>query len=115
MRTVQLYSKADCHLCDEARLLLDGLARRVPFKVDVVDVEQDPVWRSLFAEHVPVVDVGGGVRLYWPFTADDVRAALNGAAKTRRPWAAAPETRSSSSTRPSIVSPITGSRSWLFS
>ncbi len=81
MRTIQLYSKANCHLCDEAKTLLDGLARRVPFKVEVVDVEQDPVWRSLLAEHVPVVDVGGGQRLYWPFTADDVLRALDEAAK----------------------------------
>jgi uncharacterized membrane protein/glutaredoxin len=93
MRTIQLYSKADCHLCDEAKTLLDGLARRVPFKVEVVDVERDPVWRSLFAEHVPVVDVGGGVRLYWPFTADDVRAALDEAAKTGYPPAVGGRTR----------------------
>jgi uncharacterized membrane protein/glutaredoxin len=79
MRTVRLYSKPDCHLCEEAKTLLDGLARRVPFKVEVVDVEQDPVWRSLFGEHVPVIDVGSGTRLYWPFTADDVLGALDGA------------------------------------
>jgi len=93
MRTVQLYSKADCHLCDEAKMLLDGLARRVPFKVEVVDVEQDPVWHSLFAEHVPVVDVGGGVRLYWPFTADDVLRALNEATRTSYPPGVSGRTR----------------------
>jgi uncharacterized membrane protein/glutaredoxin len=93
MRTIQLYSKADCPLCDEARALLDGLARRVPFKVEVVDIERDPVWRSLYAEHIPVVDVGGGQRLYWPFTAGDVRAALDEAAKTGYPPAVGGRTR----------------------
>ena len=93
MRTIQLYSKADCHLCDEAEVLLDGLARRVPFKIEVVDVERDPVWRSLLGEHVPVVDVGGGVRLYWPFTADDVLRAMNGAAEAGYPPAVSGRTR----------------------
>jgi uncharacterized membrane protein len=93
MRTIQLYSKANCHLCDQAKLLLDGLARRVPFKVDVVDVERDPVWRSLLGEHVPVVDVGGGVRLYWPFTADDVLLALDEVAKAGYPPAVSGRTR----------------------
>ena len=93
MRTIQLYSKADCHLCDEAKALLDGLARRVPFKVEVVDVERDPVWRSLFGEHVPVLDVGGGQRLYWPFTADDVRRALDGVADAGYPPAVGGRTR----------------------
>ncbi len=94
MRTIQLYSKPDCPLCDEAKALLDGLARREPLKVEVVDVEQDPVWRSLLSEHVPVVDVGSGVRLYWPFTADDVMGALREAARTGYPPAVSGRTRS---------------------
>ncbi len=93
MRTIQLYSKANCHLCDEAKVLLDGLARRVPFKVDVVDVEQDPVWRSLLGEHVPVVDVGGGNRLYWPFTADDVLRTMHETARAGYPPAVSGRTR----------------------
>jgi uncharacterized membrane protein len=73
MRTIQLYSKADCHLCDEAKTLLDGLARRVPFKVEVVDI--------------------GGQRLYWPFTADDVLRALDGVAQAGYPPALDGRTR----------------------
>jgi uncharacterized membrane protein/glutaredoxin len=93
MRTIQLYGKANCHLCDEAKALLDGLVRRVPFKVEVIDVEQDPVWRSLLSEHVPVIDVGGGNRLYWPFTADDVLRALDEAARVGYPPAVSGRTR----------------------
>lgn len=81
MRTVRLYSKADCHLCEDARMILDAAAARVPFKVQVIDVEQDPVWRKLFGEHVPVVDLGNNARLYWPFTLDDVLRVLNGTAR----------------------------------
>ncbi|MEJ2554976.1 MAG: glutaredoxin family protein, partial [Anaerolineae bacterium] len=79
MRTVRLYSKEDCHLCDDARMILDAVATRVPFQVQVVDIEQDPVLRKLFSEHVPVVDFGDGTRLYWPFSPEDLFQALNGA------------------------------------
>jgi uncharacterized membrane protein len=78
VRTVRLYSKEDCHLCDDARMILDAVATRMPFQVQVVDIEQDPVLRKLFGEHIPVVDFGDGTRLYWPFMPEDVLQALNG-------------------------------------
>jgi len=61
-------------------MILESVATRVPFDLQVVDVEADPVLRKLFGEHVPVVDLGEGTRLYWPFTPDDVLQALNGVA-----------------------------------
>jgi uncharacterized membrane protein/glutaredoxin len=78
MKTVRLYSKKDCHLCEDAKMILDAVAARVPFEVQVIDIEKDPVLRQLFSEHVPVVDFGHGTRLYWPFVPDDVLKALNG-------------------------------------
>jgi len=80
MKTVHLYSKEDCHLCDEAKATLVAAAARVPFDVQVVDVERDPVLNKLFGEHVPVADFGEGTRLYWPFEPEDVVQALNGTA-----------------------------------
>jgi uncharacterized membrane protein len=78
MRIVRLYSKQDCHLCEDAKAILDGVAGDAPFEVQVIDIEQDAVLNKLFGEHIPVVDFGEGGRLYWPFVADDVRKALNG-------------------------------------
>lgn len=78
MRTVRLYNKEDCHLCEDARMILDAVAGRIPFQIEVVDVEQDPVLHTLFGEHVPVVDFGNGTRLYWPFMPDDILQVLNG-------------------------------------
>ena len=78
METVRLYRKEDCHLCEEARAILDSAATRIPFNVQVVDIEEDPVLLKLFGEHVPVVEFGEGTRLYWPFGPDEVLQALNG-------------------------------------
>jgi len=77
-KTVRLYSKQDCPLCDEAKAILDDVARRAAFEVQVIDIEEDPVLLKLFGEHVPVADFGEGLRLYWPFEGDDVLQALNG-------------------------------------
>jgi uncharacterized membrane protein len=84
MKTVRLYSKEDCHLCEEAKSVLNTVATRVPFKVQVVDIEGDPALEKLFGEHVPVADFGEGTRLYWPFEADDVLQALDGTARSNR-------------------------------
>jgi uncharacterized membrane protein len=59
-------------------MILDMVAARVPFEVQVIDIEKDPVLRKLFGEHVPVVDFGHGTRLYWPFVPGDVLKVLNG-------------------------------------
>lgn len=80
MKTVRLYSKEDCPLCEEAKTVLITAAMRVPFEVQVVDIEDDPALEKLFGEHIPVADFGEGTRLYWPFEADDVLRALNGTA-----------------------------------
>jgi len=82
-RTVRLFSKPDCHLCQDARMILDWVAARQPLEVQEIDVEQHPVWHQLFGERVPVVDLGDNRRLYWPFGPDEVLAALNGAAAAR--------------------------------
>jgi uncharacterized membrane protein len=82
MKTVQLYSKQDCRLCEEAKTVLVIAAARVPFEVQVVDIEDDPALEKLFGEHIPVADFGEGKRLYWPFEPEDVLQALNGTMAT---------------------------------
>jgi len=76
MRTIRLYVRQQCDLCDEA----DGLLRSVSLGVCQIDVDEDPVLQQLYAAHVPVADFGGNVRLYWPFTPDQVQAAVAQAA-----------------------------------
>lgn len=76
MPGARLYVKSDCPLCDEARHTLGEVARSAPLEVQEVDIEGHPVWRRLYAEHVPVLELGDHHRLYWPFTAAQVLAAL---------------------------------------
>ena len=55
---VILYTRAGCHLCDEAKALLlrHGLSPRE------VDIDQDPDLRQRYNECVPVVVIDGKER-----------------------------------------------------
>jgi glutaredoxin len=53
-----LYTRRGCHLCDEAREVLEahGVA------VQAVDVDADAALRERFNECVPVVEIDGKIR-----------------------------------------------------
>jgi glutaredoxin len=55
---VVLYTRAGCHLCDEAEQLLVTHGLR-PSKVDI---DNDPTLRERFDTCVPVVEIDGKVR-----------------------------------------------------
>jgi glutaredoxin len=61
-RTVRLYARPDCHLCDEARReLLDLRAGGLDFELEEIDIESDDRLLRRYLERIPVVEVGGEV------------------------------------------------------
>ncbi|HUB06947.1 MAG TPA: redoxin domain-containing protein [Myxococcales bacterium] len=59
MIQVEIYSKKDCHLCDEAKAVLARVRERIPFELIEVDIEQDAKLFEQFKYDVPVVYVDG--------------------------------------------------------
>ena len=59
MIQVEIYSKKDCHLCDEAKAVLARVRERIPFELIEVDIEQDPKLFEQFKYDIPVVYVDG--------------------------------------------------------
>ncbi|MHB8416735.1 MAG: redoxin domain-containing protein [Myxococcales bacterium] len=59
MIQVEVYSKKDCHLCDEAKAVLARVRERIPFELIEVDIEQDAKLFEQFKWDVPVVFVDG--------------------------------------------------------
>ncbi len=57
-RRARVYSRAGCHLCDEAILLL----KRQGYTVATVNIDDDADLRERFNDCVPVVEIGGKVR-----------------------------------------------------
>ena len=59
MTTVTLYSRPGCHLCDEARTILERMRERTPFEVDEINIEADDALHARYLERIPVVAVDG--------------------------------------------------------
>jgi glutaredoxin len=59
MRTVTLYGRPGCHLCDEARGVLERVRATHPFRLDEVDIEADDALFKRYLERIPVVVLDG--------------------------------------------------------
>ena len=58
MIEVILYSRADCHLCEQAKNELDALQTEIPHHLTVLDVDSDPKLQKQYGFNVPVVSAG---------------------------------------------------------
>jgi glutaredoxin len=56
---VTLYTRAGCHLCDQAKLVLDQARRQAEFTYEELDIDGDPELRRLYNDEVPVIAIGG--------------------------------------------------------
>ncbi|MCA9063268.1 MAG: glutaredoxin family protein [Planctomycetaceae bacterium] len=60
-QSVRVYSRNNCHLCDEAVALLLEFRERLPI-IDIVDVDEHADLQEEFGEVVPVVEIDDVVR-----------------------------------------------------
>jgi glutaredoxin len=56
---VTLYSRAGCHLCDEARAVLHAERARTPFELVEVDIETSDALLAEYGIRIPVVTLDG--------------------------------------------------------
>jgi hypothetical protein len=68
---VTLYERDGCHLCDDARLLLDEMLGSHRYARIDIDADDDLVLRYGF--RIPVIGLDGVDRLDGPITAPDLR------------------------------------------
>jgi glutaredoxin len=61
MPVVTLYSRPDCHLCDEARAEIRAMRRALPFDLREVDIETEERLTRAYLERIPVVEVDGEI------------------------------------------------------
>jgi hypothetical protein len=62
VRSVVLYSRRGCHLCDQARDVILSVRAREPFDFDEVDIEADDDLLREYSIRIPVVTVNGEER-----------------------------------------------------
>ena len=52
---VEIYSRPGCHLCDEAKAVINGVRGRYPIELSVIDIDRDPALVAAYGEKIPVV------------------------------------------------------------
>ena len=59
MRTVVLYSRPGCCLCDDAREVVERVRSRRPFTLIERDIDGDETLLRAYLERIPVVTIDG--------------------------------------------------------
>jgi glutaredoxin len=59
MTTVILYTRAGCHLCEQAREILIRARARHAFELEERDIEADDRLLAAYLERIPVVSIDG--------------------------------------------------------
>ncbi len=59
MKTVTLYTRPGCHLCDDARAALAAPAATHAVPLEEIDIEGDDALHRAYLERIPVIHVDG--------------------------------------------------------
>lgn len=73
---VTLYTRPGCHLCENAREVVDRVCRDLGEAFTEVSIDDDPELRRRFGEEIPVTYVDGRQHDFWRVSEDRLRAAL---------------------------------------
>ncbi|WP_369915974.1 glutaredoxin family protein [Xanthomonas sp. NCPPB 3005] len=74
--SLTLYQRDDCHLCDQALLVL---AQARVGDLDSIFIDDDPALEARYGERVPVLRDAAGRELQWPFDPAQVTGWLTAA------------------------------------
>ena len=69
---VTVYTRRGCHLCDEAKQVIESVRRRSAFDYEEFDIDSDPQLRQLYNEEVPVIAIDGRKAFKYRVTAAEL-------------------------------------------
>jgi glutaredoxin len=73
---VTLYSRPGCHLCDDARSVIEQVCAELGESYDEVSIADDPDLERRFGEEIPVTFVDGKQHDFWRVDPARLRTAL---------------------------------------
>jgi glutaredoxin len=73
---VTLYSRPGCHLCDDARAVVEQVCTELGQSYVEISIDDDPDLRRRYGEEVPVTLVDGAQHDFWRVDPVRLRAAL---------------------------------------
>ena len=73
---VRLYSKPGCHLCDDARAVVERVCADLGTSYDEVDITTSAELMNAYADQIPVTIVDGKQHDFWRVDEARLRRAL---------------------------------------
>jgi len=73
---VRLYSRPGCHLCDDARTVIERVCAEAGSAYEEVDITTSAELTAAYAEQIPVIFVDGEQHDFWRVEEARLRAAL---------------------------------------
>ena len=73
---VTLYSRPGCHLCADARAVIERVCAELGESYVEVSIDEDPALRDRFGEEIPVTFVDGRQHDFWRVDEQRLRTAL---------------------------------------
>ena len=73
---VTLYSRPGCHLCEDARVVVERVCADLGTSYDEVDITTSPELLEAYGEQIPVTLVDGRRHDFWRVDESRLRAAL---------------------------------------
>jgi glutaredoxin len=69
---VVFYTKAGCHLCDDARAMLEDLAADIPFELTEIDIRTDLDTFETYRYRIPVIIINGKATVEGRINQEDI-------------------------------------------
>jgi glutaredoxin len=73
---VTLYSRPGCHLCDDARTVIERVCAELGESYDEVDIDADEALLARYGDEIPVTLVDGKQHDFWRVDEARLRSAL---------------------------------------
>jgi glutaredoxin len=83
MTKVVIYSKPDCHLCEEAKVVIQSAGCSARFTLEEVNIESDPELKRRYRYDIPVITIDGVEAFRHRVSLEEFRAAIEGVGSSR--------------------------------
>ena len=76
MKTVTIFSRTGCHLCESAIEQIESVKSNLDFKLEIKLIDNDPQLEKMYGEQVPVILIDQQPQDYWRVDLDRFTAAI---------------------------------------
>jgi len=56
---IEIYTRPGCHLCDDAKEVIERVRRRYPFTLTITNIETDSALETAYGTEIPVITING--------------------------------------------------------